>query len=30
VKKFKLNLDIVGQSIETIESELNKMQTKLE
>ena len=30
VQKCKLNLDIVGQSIETIESELNKMQMKLE
>lgn len=30
VGRFKLNQDIVGQSIETIECELNLMQTKLE
>ena len=30
IGKFKLNQDIVGQSIETIECELNQMQTKLE
>ena len=30
VGKCKLNQDIVGQSIETIECELNQMQVKLE